>query len=304
MNKVYECLVIGAGPSGIGAAIKLHQEGIDVAIIEMSTPGGKINIAPRVDNYPRQKEIPGPDLAVIFFERLMQEGVEFIGDEILSLDKKDDLFVLEGRNATYYCKTVYIATGTVERKVGLPLEDELFGHGLSYCALCDGHFFKGQDVLVIGGGNAALKEAIHLAHIVKHLYVIHRRNEFRGSVKLVDELRSFDNVTIMTPYIPIEFIKEGDHLGGVKIQNRETNEELVLKVQGVFPLVGQNPNSGFIKLDVKNEWGNIPVDKKMMTSVPGAFAGGDVLPRDIRQIYLAEHDGMVAASSIKEYLGK
>ena len=304
MNKVYECLVIGAGPSGIGAAIKLHQEGIDVAIIEMSTPGGKINIAPRVDNYPRQHEIPGPDLAVIFFDRLMQEGVEFIGDEITSLDKKDDVFVLEGKNETYYSKTVYIATGTVERKIGLPLEDELFGHGLSYCALCDGHFFKGQDVLVIGGGNAALKEAIHLAHIVKHLYVIHRRNEFRGSDKLVDELRGFDNVTIMTPYIPVEFIKEEDRLGGVKIQNRETNEEQVLKVQGVFPLVGQNPNSGFIKLDVKNEWGNIPVERNMMTRVSGAFAGGDVLPRDIRQIYLAEHDGMVAANSIKEYLGK
>ena len=270
----------------------------------MSTPGGKINIAPRVDNYPRQHEIPGPDLAVIFFDRLMQEGVEFIGDEITSLDKKDDVFVLEGKNDTYYSKTVYIATGTVERKIGLPLEDELFGHGLSYCALCDGHFFKGQDVLVIGGGNAALKEAIHLAHIVKHLYVIHRRNEFRGSDKLVDELRGFDNVTIMTPYIPVEFIKEEDHLGGVKIQNRETNEEQVLKVQGVFPLVGQNPNSGFIKLDIKNEWGNIPVERNMMTRVSGAFAGGDVLPRDIRQIYLAEHDGMVAANSIKEYLGK
>jgi len=304
MNKVYECLVIGAGPSGIGAAIKLHQAGVDVALIEMSTPGGKINIAPRVDNYPGQHEIVGPDLAVIFFERVMNEGVEFIGDEIVSLDQEGDVFCLKGKGSTYYAKTVYIATGTVERKIGLPLEDELFGHGLSYCALCDGHFFKGQDVLVIGGGNTALKEAIHLAHIVKHLYIIHRRNEFRGSNKLVDELRALDNVTILTPYIPLEFIKEDDHLSGVKIQNKETLEEKVLTVQGVFPLVGQNPNSNFINLDIKNEWGNIPVDKKMMTRVNGVFAGGDILPRDIRQIYLAEHDGMVAAKSIMEYLGK
>ena len=268
MSKIYECLIIGAGPSGIGAAIKLHQAGVEVAIIEMSTPGGKINIAPRVDNYPGQHEIEGPDLAVIFFERLMKEGVEFIGDEITSLTKDGDIFVLTGKSSTYYAKTVYIATGTVERKVGLPLEDELFGHGLSYCALCDGHFFKGQDVLVIGGGNAALKEAIHLAGLAKHLYVIHRRNEFRGSNKLVDELCAKDNVTIMTPYIPVEFIKEGDHLGGVKIQNKETLEEQVLTVQGVFPLVGQNPNTTFINIDVKNEWGNIPVDKQMMTRVP------------------------------------
>ena len=304
MNNVYDVLVIGAGPSGIGAAIKLHQDGYKVAIIEMSTPGGKINIAPRVDNYPGQKEIPGPDLAVIFFTRLMDAGVEFIGDEITSLDKENDLFVSKGKSNTYYSKTVYIATGTVERKIGLPLEDELFGHGLSYCALCDGHFFKGQDVLVIGGGNAALKEAIHLAGLVKHLYVIHRRNEFRGSLKLVEELKARDNVTILTPYIPVEFIKDGDKLGAVKIQNKETNEEKVLTVQGVFPLVGQDPNTKFIKLDILNEWGNIPVEKNMMTRVEGAFSGGDVLPRDIRQIYLAEHDGLVAAKSIEEYLSK
>ena len=281
----------------------LKDKGYDVVLIEKGMPGGKINIAPRVDNYPGQKEIPGPDLAVIFFQRVLDHQINFVGDEILSLDKEGDIFVSQGVNNTYKSKTVYIATGTTERKMGLPNEDELFGHGLSYCALCDGHFFKGQDVLVIGGGNTALKEAIHLAGLVKHLYLIHRRNEFRGSAKLVDELKSHDNVTILTPYIPVEFIGEGK-LKAVKIQNKDTGDEKVLDVQGVFPLVGQNPNSGFIKLDVKNEYGNISVDKQMMTRVPGAFAGGDILPRDIRQIYLAEHDGMVAAKSIEEYLNK
>ena len=302
MNNVYDCLVIGAGPSGIGASIKLHKDGYKVAMIEKGTPGGKVNIAPRVDNYPGFKEILGPDLAIALFERVMNEGVEFIGDEITSLTKEKDLFVLKGLSDTYYSKTVYIASGTVERKVGLPKEDELFGHGLSYCALCDGHFFKGQDVLVIGGGNAALKEAIHLSHIVKHLYVIHRRNEFRGSAKLVEELKEMDNVSILTPYIPVEFLEEDGKLTGVKIQNKETEEIKTLVVQGVFPLVGQDPNTQFVKLDILDERGNIPVEKNMMTRVSGAFAGGDVLPRDIRQIYLAEHDGNVAASNIEEYL--
>ena len=303
MEKVYDVVIIGAGPSGIGAAIALKNEGFDIALIEMGMPGGKINIAPRVDNYPGQKEIPGPDLAMIFYQRILDNNLNFIGDEITSLDKEGDIFVSIGKNATYKSKAVYVASGTVERKIGLPKEDQLFGHGLSYCALCDGHFFKGQDVLVIGGGNAALKEAVHLAHLVNHLYLIHRRNEFRGSNKIVDELKSYDNVTILTPYVPIEFIGE-EKLEGVKIQNKETLEEKTLKVQGVFPLVGQNPNTTFIKLDIKNEWGNIPVDKSMATKVEGCFAGGDVLPRDIRQIYLAEHDGMVAAKSIKEYLTK
>ena len=303
MEKEFDVVVIGAGPSGISCAIALKKEGYNVALIEMGMPGGKINIAPRVDNYPGQKEIPGPDLAMIFYQRILDNELNFIGDEIISLDKEGDTFISTGKNSVYKSKAVYIASGTVERKVGLPNEDKLFGHGLSYCALCDGHFFKGQDVLVIGGGNAALKEAVHLAHLVKHLYLIHRRNEFRGSMKIVDELKSFDNVTIMTPYIPLEFIGE-DKLEAVRIQNKETLEEKVLTVQGVFPLVGQNPNTTFIKLDIKNEWGNIPVDKAMSTRVEGCFAGGDVLPRDIRQIYLAEHDGMVAAKSIKEYLRK
>ena len=301
MNKVFDSIIIGAGPSGIGCAIELTKKGFDIALIEKSMPGGKINIAPRVDNYPGQHEIPGPDLAMLFYQRILDNNINFIGDEITSLTKEGDVFVSTGKNATYYSKTVYIATGTTERKLGFPNEDKLFGHGLSYCALCDGHFFKGQDVLVIGGGNSALKEAVHLAGLAKHLYLIHRRNEFRGSNKIVEELKSFDNVTILTPYIPVAFIGE-DKLEAVKIAHKETGEEMVLTVQGVFPLVGQNPNTQFINLDIKNEWGNIPVDKKMMTSVPGAFSGGDVLPRDIRQIYLAEHDGKVAANSIEEYL--
>ena len=304
MEKVFETLIIGAGPCGIGAALALHKEGVDVALIERSTPGGKINIAPRVDNYPRQKEIPGPDLAVIFFNRVLEAGVNFIGDEILSLTKEGDLFILKGQVDNYKAKTVVIATGTKERELGLPNEKELFGKGLSYCAVCDGHFFKGQDVLVIGGGNTALKEAIFLTDIVKKLYLIHRRTEFRGNNKLVDELLSHSNVEILTPYVPVAFIGK-DKLEAVTIRNVQTNEERTLKLDGVFPLVGQLPNNQFIKIEgVTNEWGTIPVDKNMMTSVDGLYAGGDILPRDIRQIYLAEHDGMMIAKNIIERLGK
>ena len=303
MTNIYDSLIIGSGPCGIGAALKLKEKGLKIAILEMSTPGGKINIAPRVDNYPRHAPIAGPDLAVEFFQRVLDNKIELIGDEIVSLTKDGDMFVLEGKLNTYQAKTVLVAAGTKERELGLPKEKELFGHGVSYCALCDGHFFKGQDVLVIGGGNAALKEAIYMADVAKHLYLIHRRNEFRGSVKIVDELRGHENVEILTPYIPIAILGD-ESVEGVVIQNVATKEERTLKVQGVFPLVGQLPNSKFIKIEgVTNEWGTIPVDRKMMTSVPGLFAGGDILPRDIRQIYLSEHDGMVAAASIIEYLG-
>ena len=303
MNK-YDVIIIGAGPCGIGAALKLHEAGVNFAIIDGGTPGGKVNIAPRVDNYPGFKEIPGPDLAFKLYERLLDKGISIIGDSIVSLTKDKEEFLLEGNYDKYSAKVVLIAVGTKERKLGLPKEEELFGHGLSYCALCDGHFFKGQDVAIIGGGNVALKEAIHLAPIVRKLYLIHRRNEFRGSVKLVDELKAMDNVEIITPYVPKEILGE-DKVSGLVISHRETGEDRILDIQGLFPLVGQLPNTDFVEIDgVLDEWKTIPVDRSMKTSVDGLFAGGDVLPREIRQIYLAEHDGVVAAKSIIEYLNK
>ena len=303
--KLFDTLILGAGPCGIRTAIILKEAGLDIAVIEGSTPGGKINIAPRVDNYPGFTKIPGPDLAVEFFNWLNNAGVEMIPDMVTSLTKENNIFTVECEHGTYQAKTVLVATGTKERELGLPKEKELFGHGLSYCAVCDGHFFKGQDVLIIGGGNTALKEAIYMADLAHHVYLIHRRNEFRGNKYLVTELENLPNATILTPYVPVSLLGE-ESLTGVVIENRETGEQKTLDVQGVFPLVGQIPNSQFIKIDnVKDEWGTIPVDNKTkQTSVEGLYAGGDILPRDIRQIYLSEVDGKAAAKAIIEYLGK
>ena len=304
MMEIYDCVIIGAGPCGIGAALKLKEAGVNFLLINSGTPGGKINVAPRVDNYPREHEIPGPDLAVKFYQRLLDNNISIVGDTVLSLKKENDLFFVECEYGQYQAKTVLIASGTRERKIGLAKEEELLGHGISYCSICDGHFFKGKDVAVIGGGNASLKEAIHLAAFTNKVYVIHRRNEFRGSIKLVDELRAMSNVEIITPYIPKEILGE-DKVTGLVIENREDGSQRELKIDGLFPLVGQDPNTTYIKIDgVLNEWNTIPVDKNMMSSVSGLFAGGDVLPREIRQIYLAEHDGMVAAKSIAEYIKK
>lgn len=300
----FDTLIIGAGPCGISTAEGLVDKGYKVAIIECSTPGGKINIAPRVDNYPGKKEIPGPELAFYFFERMQKKNIEMIGDEVVSLVKENDIFVVKCKNETYQAKSVVIASGTVEKVLGLPNEKELFGHGISYCAICDGHFFKNKDVIVIGGGNAALKEAIYLANIVKRLTLIHRRNEFRGNNKLVDELKQFSNVEVLTPYIPVKFDGK-DALTSVEIENVDTKEHKIINVEGAFPLVGQVPNTSFINnKEILTEQGNIIVDKTFMTSVAGLFAGGDVLPRDIRQIYLSEHDGKMIANSLSDYLKK
>ena len=303
--KLYDTLILGAGPCGIRTAIILKEAGLDIAAIEGSTPGGKINIAPRVDNYPGFTKIPGPDLAVEFFNWLNNAGVEMIPDMVVSLTKEDNIFHVDCEHGSYLAKTVLVATGTKERELGLPKEKELFGHGVSYCAVCDGHFFKGQDVLIIGGGNTALKEAIFMTDLAHHVYLIHRRNEFRGNKYLVTELENLPNATILTPYVPVSLLGD-ERLTGVVIENRETGEQKTLDVQGVFPLVGQIPNSQFIKIDnVKDEWGTIPVNPKTkQTGCEGLYAGGDILPRDIRQIYLSEVDGKAAAKAIIEYLGK
>ena len=301
----FDTLILGAGPCGIRAGIILKEAGLNVAVIEGSTPGGKINIAPRVDNYPGFTKIPGPDLAVEFFNWLNKANVEMIPDTVISLTKENDIFTVKCENETYTAKTVLVATGTKERELGLPKEKELFGHGLSYCAVCDGHFFKGQDILIIGGGNTALKEAIFMADLAHHVYLIHRRNEFRGSKYLVDEFKALPNTTVLTPYVPVSLIGDTS-LTGIVIENRETGEQKSIDVQGVFPLVGQIPNSQFINIDnVKDEWGTIPVNPKTKeTGCPGLYAGGDILPRDIRQIYLSEVDAKMACKAIIEYLKK
>ena len=305
MAKIYESIIIGAGPCGMRVALELKKKDVDFLLLDPGTPGGKVNVAPRVDNYPGFTKIPGPDLAVALFTRLVEADIEITPENVLSLTKDGDNFVIKTDYNEYLAKTVVIASGTKERKLGLEKEDELLGHGLSYCALCDGHFFKGQDIIVIGGGNAALKEAIHLSHVAKKVYLIHRRNEFRGSDKLVDELRQSENVEILTPFIPIRIIGE-DKVTGIEIANRETDERKIIELQGIFPAVGQIPNTQYIEIEgVLDDWKTVPVTMKTMeTNCPNLYAGGDVLPRDIRQIYLAEHDGIVISKSILEKLGK
>ena len=298
MNQIYDCLIIGSGPCGITVATELKSTNLKFAIVEGSTPGGKVNIAPRVDNFPGYYQIPGPQLAMEFFKKIMDNNIEVIYDQIEELTKEDNIFILKGSFGTYHAQKVVVATGTKERKIGLPKEDELLGHGISYCALCDGHFFKEKDIVVIGGGDSALKEAIHLAHIGKKVYVVHRRNEFRGIDALVDELKNFNNVEFVTPYVAKEILGE-DKVIGVRLENVNTQEERIINCDGLFPLVGQIPNSQFIKIDgVLDEKGFIPVNEKYETKCPGLYAGGDILPRDTRQIYLAVDDGKVIASAI------
>lgn len=303
MIKEFEVVIIGSGPCGVGAAEKLHEAGVNFAIVESYVPGGKVNIAPRVDNYPFEHEISGVDLAMKFVERMFKLNVPFINSGVKSLTKNDDKFSLILNDETeLICKAVLVASGGKEMTLGLEKEDELLGHGISYCAVCDGHFFKGLDIAVMVNGDHAINEAIYLSNLVNKLYLIHEEKEFKESKSLIEKLAAKDNVIFFTNYSPIKILGD-DKVGGLVIRNNENNEEKTLLLQGIFPFIGQIPNTDFIYIDgVKDINGAIPVDKSFASSCLGLFAGGDVLPRKVKQIYLAEVDGKKAASKIVEFL--
>lgn len=300
-NKIYDCIIIGAGPGGIGASINLFNNGVDFLLLEKSTPGGKVNVAPRVDNYPGYKAIPGPELAYALFEKLLKKGISITFGNVISLTKENELFIVQTEDETYTSKTVIIASGTTEKKLGLDKEVEFLGKGISYCAICDGFFYKNKVVAVAGGGNSAFKEAIHLTHIASKVYLIHRRNEFRGSNKNLEEFLSHENAQTLTPCIVEEILGE-DHVEGIKVYNKDTDEHFTLQIDGFFPCVGYNPNTEFVKLDILDEYRNVIFFEDMKTKVPGCFAAGDVLPRALKQIYLSERDGIRASNGVIKYL--
>lgn len=303
MTKEFEAVIIGSGPCGVGAGEVLAKNGIDFAIVESYIPGGKINIAPRVDNYPFEHEISGVDLAMKFAERMFNLNVPFINSKVIKLVKNNDKFHLFLEDGTeLIAKAVLVATGGKEMTLGLEKEDELLGHGISYCAVCDGHFFKGKDIAVMVNGDHAVNEAIYLSNLVNKLYLIHKEKDFSESKKLIEKLAAKDNVIFFNSFETVKIV--GDtNVEGLVIRDLDSKEEKTLLLQGIFPFIGQIPNSSFVEIeDVKDSNGALVVDKKFMTNCPGLFAGGDVLPRNIKQIYLSEVDGKNAGKNIVDFI--
>lgn len=290
---IYDALIVGAGPAGITAAIKLKENGFKVAILEFYMPGGKINIAPRVDNYPGYKEISGPDLAMEFFKKMNENQIEFIPTKVNSITKKEELFCLDTPKGEYISKLVIVASGTDEEKLHLDNEKELLGHGLSYCAICDGHFFRGKVTSVIAEDKYAIAEAIYLAPLSKEVIVITSKDELVGNKKLIDELKSFSNVRFI-------YNKKVVSLNNNPLTSITLDDGSILQVDGIFPLLGYIPNTSFLPSSILNEDKFVIVDKNFETSIKGLFAIGDVIERELKQIYLA----VIDASRAVEYIVK
>lgn len=295
---MYDVIIIGAGPSGLTSAIYLLRGGLKVAIVEKNYAGGQMLETNEIENYPGSKLIAGYDLATSMLEQVEALGVEMIYDEgVVDLD---GLGVnVDGK--TIRGRAILIATGATHKELMVESEERFKGKGISYCATCDGAFYKNKKVAVIGGGNTALQDALYLIKGASEVHLVHRREQFRGSNLLVERIKK-SGVNIHTPYI-VKSIDGDDKVRSITITHRDTNSDETIEVDGVFVAVGQTPNTKEFDLE-KDQFGYIITDENMKTSKPNVWAIGDCRAKTLRQIITACSDGAIGAESIIEYLNK
>ena len=237
-------IIIGSGPAGITASIYLKRSGMEPYLIESYMPGGKLSSTYKIDNYPGFDSINGSDLAFKMMDQLTKNQIDIHYETVTSVIKKNDKIIVESSVDSYQTEAVIIASGMTEKKLNIKSEDKFLAKGISFCAICDGGFYKNQPMAIIGGGNSALEEALYLKDLANPLYIIHRRNEFRGDQLVLDQVKESDKIKIMTPYVPVEF-KGEEVLDSLVLENVETKEQVEINVKGVFEYVGSIPNSSF-----------------------------------------------------------
>jgi len=301
-NEVYDVVIVGAGPAGLTAAIYCIRSGLKVRVIG-KVVGGQVAEASLVENYPGLNAISGFELAKRIADHAESLGVDVLMDEVVGVEQTGDQFVVKtSTSGDFKCKAVILAIGAEPSKLGIKGEEEFRGRGVSYCATCDGPFFRGKDVAVVGGGNSALDAALYLSSLARTVYLIHRRGEFRASKALVDKVVERDNIVRVLKRVPIE-IGGSRFVEWVKVKNVESGEVEELRVNGVFIEIGRSVKSdflkGFVELDDK---GQIIVDNLCRTSRKGVFAAGDATNIPYKQAIIAAGEGAKAALSAYEYL--
>ncbi len=300
-----DLVIIGAGPAGLTAAIYGIRSGLDLAVIEKLSPGGQVMNTYEVENYPGFEEpVAGWELMSRMENQARRLGAEIMSGYVVSFSRDaatgvfrvnlGDAGVIEG-------KTVIAASGASYRRLGVPGEEQYIGHGVSFCATCDGAFYKERVCAVIGGGNTALEEAHFLTRFASKVYLIHRRDTFRGVKILEDRVLASDKIEPVLDTV-VESINGATKVEGLAIKNVKTGKQSTLAVQGVFVFVGFDANTGYLPAEVLDENGNVKADINMKTSVPGLFAAGDLRSGSKRQIVMAASDGATAALEAYEYI--
>ena len=300
---MYDTIIIGAGPAGMTAALYAARSNLKVALLERGIPGGQMNNTADIENYPGYANISGPELAEKMFEPLENLGVEHLFGLVEKIEDRGDFKEIITEDERFEAKTVIIASGANHRHLGVPGEEDYNSRGVSYCAVCDGAFFRDEDLLVVGGGDSAVEEAIFLTRFAKSVTIVHRRDELRAQKVLQD--RAFANEKIRFVWDSVVESIHGDErkVTGVTFKNVKTGELSQADFGGIFIYVGLDPVSEFAAdLGITDEAGWILTDHQMKTSVAGIYAVGDVRQKDLRQITTAVGDGAIASQEVYKYL--
>lgn len=294
----YNTVIIGSGVAGMTAAIYLARANISMCILEKDVPGGQITRTSDIDNYPGFPSIEGPELASSMYNQVINLNVPYFYTEVIEIINDQDKKIVKTKDKQITCSNVIIATGRSPRKLNIPNEEKLIGTGISFCAVCDGGLYKDKNVAVIGGGRAALEETLYLSKICSNITLIHRRDDFRADYNLINDVKSKDNVKILTDKTVVEFKEEDNKLVSVVVQNKD-NELEEIKVDGCFEYIGQIPSTNnFKNLDILDQNGYIEVDENYETKIKNIYAIGDCIKKELYQIITACNDGAVAASRI------
>lgn len=307
MKNKYEIVIVGAGPAGLSAAIYAARTTRSVLVIERAMVGGQQSMTEHLENYPGtgKEPVSGVALAEKMQAQAEAQGAEFMFDEVKAIESSGDKKIVKtAYSGEIEADAVILATGRSPRKLNIKGEENFIGKGVSFCATCDGAFYKDKKIAVIGGGNAAFEEAQYLTKFAKEIFLIHRRNEFRAEKIVIERVKSNPKIKIMTPFI-VSSIEGESKVQGVVIKNTENGKEQNIEVDGVFVYVGSNPNTEVFKdLVTIDKQGYVIADERMRTISPGILAAGDMLNKHVWQVVTAVSDGAISAISADEYLSK
>lgn len=307
MEHIYDMIIIGGGPGGYTAALYAARAGLDSVVLEALVPGGQMAQAHQIDNYPGFEEgVAGYALADKMRQEAERFGARTVLTQVMEVDLVADLKVVKTDGGTYYAKTVALATGASPRQLGVPGERELTGRGVHYCADCDGMFYKGKTVVVVGGGNTAAQDAALLSRVARKVILVHRRDTLRATQIYHRPLMEADNVEFRWNSVVEGFVQaESGALTGVRLRDVNTGAQSVADCDGVFVSIGRKPASGLVKDQVElDEGGYVVAGEDTRTSLPGVYAVGDVRSKQVRQVVTAVSDGAAAVHAAEEYLGQ
>ncbi|KGR90765.1 thioredoxin reductase [Ureibacillus massiliensis 4400831 = CIP 108448 = CCUG 49529] len=302
-EKIYDVVIIGAGPAGMTAAVYASRANLSTIMIERGIPGGQMANTEEVENYPGFETILGPELSTKMFEHAKKFGAEYVYGDVAEIIDGDEYKVIKAGSKEYKTRSIIISTGAEYKKMGIPGEKELGGRGVSYCAVCDGAFFKQKNLIVVGGGDSAVEEGVYLTRFADKVTIVHRRDKLRAQKILQDRAFANEKVDFIWNHTVKEINEKDGKVGSVTLINTVDGSEQVVQADGVFIYIGMVPlTAPFKSLGILNEHGYVVTNEKMETSVKGIFAAGDVRDKMLRQIVTATGDGSIAAQTAQHYV--